>query len=97
MSYVFILFISHAIATLKTVAKSKKVLVDREADFYTQVKDLLNPPSEQVFEPNFERMTIRQLRCHIRSQQLQSTVRDVLGKTVSNARKSELAQVLQAI
>ncbi|NJK58943.1 MAG: hypothetical protein HC939_24710 [Pleurocapsa sp. SU_5_0] len=41
-----------------------------DTDFYSQVKDLLNPSTEDVFEPTFESMTLRELRTHIKENKL---------------------------
>ena len=69
------------------------------ADFYEQVKELLDFSSEDfafepLTQPLFERMTIRELRSFIREHNLQEYINSCLGKTVSNARKHELVKVL---
>lgn len=71
-------------------------------DFYEQVKVLLNPATEPVMamelEPtNFETMTTRELRTHIKENHLQQYIRVSIGKTVSNARKSQLIASLKTI
>ncbi|NJK58786.1 MAG: hypothetical protein HC939_23805 [Pleurocapsa sp. SU_5_0] len=71
--------------------------------FQTSSKDLLNPATEPVMaamelkKTDFEIMTIRELRTHIKENQLQQHIRASMGKTVSNARKSELIASLNAI
>lgn len=65
-----------------------------DTDFYSQVKDLLDPSTEDVFEPIFESMTLRELRTHIKENKLHQKIQDRLGKTVSNACKHELIEAL---
>ncbi|NJK58790.1 MAG: hypothetical protein HC939_23825 [Pleurocapsa sp. SU_5_0] len=43
---------------------------------------------------NFNSMTIRELRTHIKENKLHQKIRDRLGKTVSNACKHELIEAL---
>ena len=69
-----------------------------EPDFYQQVKELLNPCTEQILDVDsnlsFAQMTLRELRQYIKDNQLQQHIRLSLGKTVSNARKLELVRAL---
>ncbi|NJK58934.1 MAG: hypothetical protein HC939_24665 [Pleurocapsa sp. SU_5_0] len=64
-----------------------------QPDFYQQVKDAFNLDTE----PDFQGMTIRELRAHIKNNQLQEQIRASLGKSVSDARQGELIASLQAL
>ncbi|WP_036489137.1 hypothetical protein [Myxosarcina sp. GI1] len=66
-------------------------------EFYQQTKALLNPTTEPLVEPelpSLDLMTIRELRSFIRNNNLHHRVHNFTGKSVSNARKSELIQAL---
>ena len=98
IAYVSVLFVLHVYCSLSSESRVVKVT---EPDFYTQVKDLLNPATEPIFAPdilqpqlNFNSMTIRELRAHIKENQLQKQIHDSIGKTVSNANKHELIRAL---
>ena len=92
IAYVSILLIIHLILSLVDEYEAT------DNEFYDQVKELLNPSTEAVFElnqhPCFDTMTLRELRAHIKENDLQQHIRQSLGKTVSNARKSELIEAL---
>lgn len=103
LTYVAVLFILHVYCSLSasdnTENQTEQVI---EPDFYSQVKDLLNPATEEILttdflssEPLFEMMTLRELRAHIKDNQLHDVIRDRLGKTVSNACKPELIATLK--
>ena len=95
IAYISLLLIIHLILSFLSLVDEYQAT---DNEFYDQVKELLNPATEEVFElhtfPCFDTMTIRELRAHIKENHLQQHVRDCLGKTVSNARKSELIQAL---
>jgi hypothetical protein len=67
-------------------------------EFYQQTKALLNSDNEPLIElesPSIELMSIRELRNHIRSNNLHYKVRaSTHGKSVSNTRKHELIAAL---
>jgi len=72
-----------------------------ENDFYDQVKELLNPATEEVEEvfelaltPSLNQMNLRELRAYIRNNNLHQQIRNCLGKSVSNAPKHELIAAL---
>ena len=95
IAYISLLFIINLILSFLSLVDEYQAT---DSEFYDQVKELLNPATEEVFEPSqnpyFDTMTLRELRAHIKENDLQQHVRDCLGKTVSNARKSELIQAL---
>lgn len=95
ITYVLLLFIIHLTASFLSLVDEYQAT---KPDFYNQVKELLNPATEEVFEPSqdpyFDTMTLRELRAHIKENHLQQHIRDYLGKTVSNARKHELIEAL---
>ena len=83
-----------------------------QSDFYNQVKQLLNPIEElnlvdldesdnneftQAYSAGFKSLTIRELRAHIKENQLHSVIRDRLGKSVSVAKKFELVACLNSL
>jgi hypothetical protein len=98
LTYILLLFLAHladSFLALRSVEKAAK------SDFHSQVKELLNPATEAIIkpishqlQPNFDSMTIRKLRAHIRDNQLQRQIHDSIGKTVSNASKYELIKAL---
>ena len=95
LSYILILFLLHLYHSLLIDCQVLDRLIESvEPDFYTQVKDLLNPATEEVLKPTFESMTLRELRTHIKENKLHQHIRDNLGKTVSNACKHELIEAL---
>lgn len=99
ITYVLSLFtIQLILSFLALVNESQLTKQTIEPDFYEQVKELLNPPTEAVLEldvqPSLDCMTIRELRSYIKENHLQQQVHNCLGKTVSNARKQELIEAL---
>ena len=70
--YVFSLFIIQLILSFLALVNEYQIA---KPDFYEQVKELLNPATEKVFElnqnPCFDTMTLRQLRQHIKDNELQ--------------------------
>ena len=81
-----------------------------QSDFYNQVKQLLNPIEElnlvdldnnkeftQANQACFKSLTIRELRAHIKENQLHSVIRNRLGKSVSVAKKFELIACLNSL
>jgi len=92
LSYISILFIIHLYYSLFSVDNKHNQAA--ESDFYEQVKELLNPATEEVLETDFTLMTLRQLRTHIKENQLHEQIRQSVGKTVSNACKQELIEAL---
>ena len=80
LTYITLLFLLHVHHSLFISSNSSNRANESfEPDFYTQVKDLLNPASESILEPvyvNFELMTIRELRTYIKENQLHQQVRD---------------------
>lgn len=98
LTYILLLFLAHLVDSflaLRSVEKATK------SDFHSQVKELLNPatetiinPSSHQLQPNFDSMTIRELRAHIKENKLHQRICDRLGKTVSNACKHELIEAL---
>ena len=95
IAYVFLLFVTGLALNLLTSVEQERV---GKSDFYSEVKELLNPPDNSDFEPplqpDFATMTIRELRTFIRDNELQESVYTCLGKTVSNACKHELITAL---
>ena len=98
LTYILLLFSVELYNSLLVDCKALDRSIESvDTDFYSQVKDLLNPSTESILEPvivNFELMTIRELRTYIKQNQLHKHVRDRLGKTVSNACKHELIEAL---
>ena len=99
IAYIITLFAVSLISAFMTLVDEHQELNQAaEQDFYQQVKELLNPCIEEITDVNcnssFTQMTLRELRQHIKDNQLQQYVRQSLGKTVSNARKHELMRVL---
>ena len=98
LSYILILFLLQTYCSLSVDSQAlNRSTRSLEPDFYTQVKDLLDPTSESIIEPasvNFDSMTIRELRTYIKENKLHQQIRDRINKTVSNARKYELIQAL---
>lgn len=98
LSYVLILFLLHLYYSLLIDCPTLDLSTESfEADFYTQVKDLLHPAPESIQEPvlvSFESMTIRELRTYIKENKLHQQVRGRINKTVSQACKHELIQAL---
>ena len=99
LTYILVLFSLHLYCSLSVnYEASNKANEFAEFDFYTQVKDLLNPAIEPTLEPmlinDFSSMTIRELRFYIKENKLHRSIRDRLNKTVSNARKDELINAL---
>ncbi|MEL6929711.1 MAG: hypothetical protein AAFO95_13865 [Cyanobacteria bacterium J06600_6] len=92
ISYISVLFVIHLYYSLFTDNNEYNLAV--EVDFYKQVKELLNPPTGPVLETDFKSMTLRQLRTHIKENQLHQQIRESVGKTVSNACKKELIEAL---
>ena len=92
ISYISILFIIHLYFSLFADTNEHNQAV--EPDFYEQVKELLSPATEPVLETDFTLMTLRQLRTHIKENQLHQQIRQSVGKTVSNACKQELIKAL---
>ena len=109
IAYVGLLFGLHLYSSLSADYSSQNKAIGQsplpsaiESDFYEQVKDLLAPATEPVLameieQPDFETMTIRELRSHIKENRLQQHIRASIGKTVKNARKYELIASLKAI
>ena len=80
LTYILILFLLHTYYSLSVDYQAlDRSIESPEPDFYTQVKDLFNPVSESILEPvsvNFDSMTIRELRTHIKENKLHQQVRD---------------------
>lgn len=89
IALVLLSLITHLFSSLMDVIDEVKS--PAKNDFYQQVKELLAPSSATDF-PSF---TIRELRSHIRENELQSEVHHRLGKSVSKARHFELVAALQ--
>ena len=93
-----LLFLAQTHSTLSVCHYSNSTT---QPNFYTEVKELLNPTEELVLEPSptpyFASFTIRELRTYIKDNQLHYKVRDRLDKSVSNARKSELVACLNSL
>ena len=86
----------HLVLSLTSVIDENQTT---EPDFYEQVKELLNPATEEIFQPQdeqpcFETMTLRELKTHIKVNHLHQEIKNSIGKTVSNARKHELITAL---
>ena len=98
LAYFFLLFLAQTHSTLLSCHCSESLT---QPDFYTEVKELLDPTEELVLESNqtpyFASLTIRELRTYIKDNQLHYKVRGRLGKSVSNARKSELVACLNSL
>lgn len=92
ISYICISFIIHLYCSLFAELSEHKQVI--EPDFYEQVKELLNPSTEPVLETDFQSMTLRQLRSHIKENQLHQQIHIAVGKSVSNACKQELIEAL---
>ena len=96
--YLLGLFIYHLSCSFLALVDECHHQTETKPDLYQQVKELLNPATEEILEldvqPSFDNMTIRELRSYIKENHLQQQVRDCLGKTVSNARKYELIKAL---
>ena len=110
LALVFLLFIGQAYSGLSFDSSIDRSIGDSgNDDFYSQVKDLLNPTEElnlakecdrnplKASSKEFEALTIRELRTYIKDNQLHHLVRDRLGTSVSNARKAELIGCLNSI
>lgn len=98
LAYFLLLFLAQTYSTLSSCHCSKSLT---KPDFYTEVKELLNPTEELVLESNqtpyFASLTIRELRAYIKENQLHYLVRDRFNKSVSVARKSELVACLNSL
>ncbi len=96
--YISVLFVFHVYCSLSVSENAEdRAAKATEPDFYTQVKDLVNPATEPIFatnilqsQPSFGSMTIKELRTYIKDNQLQKKVDNSIGKAVFNARKHEL-------
>ena len=84
LTYIAVLFIVHLYCSLLADCKAKNQINEViEPDFYTQVKDLFNPLTEDFTTdfapspqpPQFQEMTIRELRSYIKDNQLHHAVR----------------------
>ena len=91
LTYLTIRLLVHLALSLLALADQSQ---ETEPDFYNQVKELLNPSTEQVLEHDFTLMTIREIRTHIKEKQLHQHIRESVGKTVSKASKQELIEAL---
>jgi hypothetical protein len=93
LAYLLGLFSYHLSCCFLSLIKEHQQAKLTQPDFYQQLKDALNPAAEI----DFQGMTIRELRAHIKDNRLQEQVRTSLGKSVSDARQGELVSILQAL
>jgi hypothetical protein len=92
-AYVLGLFSYHLSCSLLSLIEEHQQAKLTQPDFYQQLKDAFNPCTEI----DFQCMTIRELRAHIKDNRLQKQIRASLGKSVSDARQDELIASLQAL
>jgi KTSC domain len=73
LTYILLLFSVELYNSLLVDCKALDRSIESvDTDFYSQVKNLLNPSTESILEPvivNFELMTIRELRTYIKQNQ----------------------------
>lgn len=93
VAYLTVLFTYHLFRSFLNIVNERKLVQSTAPDFYQQVKELLNPSTT----PDFEIMTIRELRAYIKEHRLHQSVRDIIGKSVADARQHELIASLKAI
>jgi hypothetical protein len=91
VAYVIVLFTYHLFCSFLNIVDERKLAQPTAPDFYQQVQELFNPSTT----PNFEIMTIRELRAYIKEHRLHKSVQDTIGKSVTDARKSELIASLK--
>ncbi|MEY4518498.1 MAG: hypothetical protein RLZZ499_1097 [Cyanobacteriota bacterium] len=90
-AYLLGLFSYHLFCSFVSLIKEHQQAKLTQPDFYQQLKDALNPAPEI----DFQGLTIKELRAHIKDNRLQEQIRASLGKSVSDARQGELVASLQ--
>jgi len=85
IAYVIFLFCCHIIGIFQALKAEHEVI-------YVQK---ISTPSKAILAlPTSDKMTLRQLRDHIRINDLQARVKSVAGRSVSNCSKAELLKAL---